>query len=156
MMKTIKFILQLLFLTGLGNLVTCQPQPDSSEKCLLKKVSMDKGPWLSTHKQTDLEQCVHLCEVKPLIGEIISQSDIVIAVIQVTLQCTAIMYWMTSKNCILYKNGELDSTQNNETISGICPKGTNIDKKWENKGFYCDKNGKTDLNGVHCLMIISI
>ena len=78
------------------------------------------------------------------------------AVIQVTLQCTAIMYWMTSKKCILYKKGELDSTHNNDVISGICPKGTNIENKWENKGFYCDKNGKTDLIGVNCLMIISI
>ena len=62
------------------------------------------------------------------------------------------MYLMKSKTCNLYENGELYLTQNNETISGICPKGTNIEKEWENKGFYCDKNGKTD----HCLMIISI
>ena len=75
-----------------------------------------------------------------------------IVVIQDTLQCTAIMYWMTSKKCNLYKNGELYSTENKDIISGICPKGTNIETRWENKGFYCDKNGKTD----HCFMIISI
>ena len=127
-----------------------------SEKCLLKKVSMGKGPSLASHKQTDLEQCVHLCEVKPLIGKIISQSHIVIVVVQDNLQCTAMMYLMKSKTCNLYENGELWLTPKSDIISGICPKGKNIKNKWKNRGFYCDKNGNTDLIGVHCLMIISI
>ena len=67
--------------------------------------------------------------------------------IQNTLLCTAFKYWTTEKRCYFYQYGEFSSStvQYTNLISGLCPKGTNIKSEWENNGFYCDKNGKTDL-----------
>ena len=109
--------------------------------------------WLSQTIQRDLEQCVLQCEVR-LIDKIISDiriSHVVINVIQDTLECTAFQYRMISKDCNLYGTGEFSSGSSSTTqhiISGICPKGTNIDtldNRLKNEGFYCDKNGKIHL-----------
>ena len=98
-----------------------------------------------TLKLEDLEKCTQSCQVRIVETGKVKKKDISQSNIQEDPNCTAFSF--TAGECRKFKSAELDRTsEDDNTTSAFCPKGTTVEEVWNSPGFFCRDSGRVNLH----------
>ena len=98
-----------------------------------------------TLKLEDLEKCTQSCQVRIVETGKAKKKDISQSNIQDDPNCTAFSF--TAGECRKFKSAELDRTsEDDNSTSAFCPKGTTVEEVWNSPGFFCRDSGRVNLH----------